>query len=103
MVVGAKVCELTEDLLWFVCGLYVGILTSPLREYLFILTPGRVGTRSSSPWGRSPRTPRSATTSRYCTDLGDRGEHGLKTWPLINQGTNRLNKLLLHDFGMIIS
>ena len=28
MVVGAKVCELTEDLLWFVCGLYVGILTS---------------------------------------------------------------------------
>ena len=32
MVVGAKVCELTEDLLWFVCGLYVGILTSYLRE-----------------------------------------------------------------------
>ena len=31
MVVGAKVCELTEDLLWFVCGLYVGILTSPLN------------------------------------------------------------------------
>ena len=31
MVVGAKVCDLTEDLLWFVCGLYVGILTSPLR------------------------------------------------------------------------
>ena len=30
MVVGAKVCELTEDFLWFVCGLYVGILTSPL-------------------------------------------------------------------------
>ena len=30
MVVGAKVCDLTEDLLWFVCGLYVGILTSPL-------------------------------------------------------------------------
>ena len=29
--VGAKVCELTEDLLWFVCGLYVGILKSPLR------------------------------------------------------------------------
>ena len=28
MVVGAKVCDLTEDLLWFVCGLYVGILTS---------------------------------------------------------------------------
>ena len=32
MVVGAKVCELTDDLLWFVCGLYVGILTSPLSE-----------------------------------------------------------------------
>ena len=30
MVVGAKVYDLTEDLLWFVCGLYVGILTSPL-------------------------------------------------------------------------
>ena len=30
MVVGAKVCELTEDLLWFVCGLYVGILTFSL-------------------------------------------------------------------------
>ena len=29
MVVGAKVCDLTEDL-WFVCGLYVGILMSPL-------------------------------------------------------------------------
>ena len=31
MVVGAKVCDLTEDLLWFVCGLYAGILTSPLN------------------------------------------------------------------------
>ena len=30
MLVGAKVCELTEDLLWFVCGLYVGMLTSSL-------------------------------------------------------------------------
>ena len=30
MLVGAKVCDLTEDLLWFVCGLYVGIVTSPL-------------------------------------------------------------------------
>ena len=28
MLVGAKVYDLTEDLLWFVCGLYVGILTS---------------------------------------------------------------------------
>ena len=32
MVVGAKVCDLTEDLLWFVCGLYVGILTSSLSD-----------------------------------------------------------------------
>ena len=30
MVVGAKVFDLTEDFLWFVCGLYVGILTSSL-------------------------------------------------------------------------
>ena len=28
MVVGAEVCDLTGDLLWFVCGLYVGIFTS---------------------------------------------------------------------------
>ena len=28
MVVGAKVCDLTEDFLWFVCGLYVGFFTS---------------------------------------------------------------------------
>ena len=32
MVVGAKVCDLTEDLLWFVCSLYVGILTSSLMH-----------------------------------------------------------------------
>ena len=32
MVVGAKVCELTDGFLWFVCGLYVGILTSPLKR-----------------------------------------------------------------------
>ena len=31
MVVGAKVCDLTEDHLCFVCGLYVGILMSSLR------------------------------------------------------------------------
>ena len=36
MVVGAKVCELTDGFLWFVCGLYVGILTSPLR---ILITP----------------------------------------------------------------
>ena len=30
MVVGAKVCDLTDGFLRFVCGLYVGILTSPL-------------------------------------------------------------------------
>ena len=32
MVAAAKVCDLTEDLLWFVCGLYVGILMSSLRS-----------------------------------------------------------------------
>ena len=30
MLVGAKVCDLTEDLLWFACGLYVEILMSSL-------------------------------------------------------------------------
>ena len=33
MVVGAKVCELTDGFLWFVCGMYVGILTSPLNSF----------------------------------------------------------------------
>ena len=33
MVAGAEVCDLTEDLLWFVCGLYVGILTSSLSRW----------------------------------------------------------------------
>ena len=32
MVVGVKVCEPTDGFLWFVCGLYVGILTSPLSN-----------------------------------------------------------------------
>ena len=36
MVVGAKVCELTDGFLWFVCGLYVGILTSPLIVLPFL-------------------------------------------------------------------
>ena len=35
MVVGAKVCELTDVFLWFVCGLYVGILTSALTKAVF--------------------------------------------------------------------
>ena len=35
--VGAKVCELTDGFLWFVCGLYVGILTSPLREHVSLI------------------------------------------------------------------
>ena len=30
MVIRAKVCELTDGFLWFACGLYVGILMSPL-------------------------------------------------------------------------
>ena len=34
MVVGAKVCELTDGFLWFVCGLYVGILMSPLSGHV---------------------------------------------------------------------
>ena len=37
MVVGAKVCDLTEDLLWFVCGLYVGILTSSLMQTISVI------------------------------------------------------------------
>ena len=40
MVVGAKVRKLTEGLLWFVCGLYVGILTSSLT-YTVIPLPYR--------------------------------------------------------------
>ena len=35
MLVEAKVCDLTEDLLWFVCGLYVGMLTSSLIKVQF--------------------------------------------------------------------
>ena len=38
MVVGAKVCELIDDFLWFVCGLYVGILTSPLNSFAFYIS-----------------------------------------------------------------
>ena len=36
MLVDAKVCELTDGFLWFVCGLYVGIMTSPLTAGMFI-------------------------------------------------------------------
>ena len=35
MVDVAKVCDLTEDLLWFVCRLYVGILTSSLNKHMY--------------------------------------------------------------------
>ena len=40
MVVRAKVCELTDGFLWFVCGLYVKTLTSPLiiTGSLFVFT-----------------------------------------------------------------
>ena len=38
MVVGAKVCELTDGFLWFVCGLYVGILMSPLSWMLALIS-----------------------------------------------------------------
>ena len=37
MVVGAEVCELTDGFLWFVCGLYVGILMSPLGHELYVI------------------------------------------------------------------
>ena len=37
MLVGAKVCELTDGFLWFVCGLYVGILKSPLGCFYHLL------------------------------------------------------------------
>ena len=45
MVVGAKVCDLTEDLLWYVCGLYVGILTSSLiqTQMCFVKSRSHVG------------------------------------------------------------
>ena len=46
MLVGAKVCDLAEDLLWFVCCLYVGILMPSLtrREFhLWIRTIIQVG------------------------------------------------------------
>ena len=36
MVVGAKLCELTDGFLWFVCGLYVEILTSPLSKRVIL-------------------------------------------------------------------
>ena len=35
MVVGAKVCGPTDGFLWFVCGLYVGVLKSSLRDNTF--------------------------------------------------------------------
>ena len=38
MVVGAKVCELTDGFLWFLCGSYVGILTSPLIKTMATLS-----------------------------------------------------------------
>ena len=37
MLVGAKLYDLTEDLLWFVCGLYVGILTVPQYMFFFFV------------------------------------------------------------------
>ena len=51
MLVGAKVCDLTDDLLWFVCGLYVRILMSSLkmtcirlRSQVTCIGPGRHAT-----------------------------------------------------------
>ena len=44
MVVGAKVCELQDGFLWFVCGLYAGILTPPLIQ-ISQYNPGEGGFR----------------------------------------------------------
>ena len=57
MVVGAKVCGLTDGFLWFICGLYVGTLTSSLMRVnsiclcrvelqgvgLIVVQPGGIG------------------------------------------------------------
>ena len=43
MLVGAKVCELTDGFLRFVCGLYVVILTSPLKCELYSIGSHWVG------------------------------------------------------------
>ena len=49
MVVGVKVCELTDGFLRFVCGLYVGILTSPLSlQYSLRLLTGSPGNQLPS-------------------------------------------------------
>ena len=45
--VGAQVCELTDGFLWFVCGLYVGIFTSPLMLEMQQYFPGRVASDRS--------------------------------------------------------
>ena len=37
MLVGAKVCELTDGFLWFVCGLYVGMSMSPQVHIIHII------------------------------------------------------------------
>ena len=52
MLVGAKVCDLTEDLLWFVCGLYVGILTKAevivcMLEFFDLKKGGKEGTHNA--------------------------------------------------------
>ena len=36
MVVGAKVCELTDGFLLFVCSLYVGILMRLCKSYILL-------------------------------------------------------------------
>ena len=50
MVLWAKVCDLKEDLSWFVCGLYVGILTSSLRGVVVLMGSGPPN-RGSCPIG----------------------------------------------------
>ena len=58
MLVGAKVCDLTEDLLWFVCGLYVGILTSSLNRLGPSLHARFIGTKQEQAGGNSHPYPR---------------------------------------------
>ena len=45
MLVGAKVCDLTEDLLWFVCGDFdvfpLSVSITPLSESVFLYYPSK--------------------------------------------------------------
>ena len=51
MVVGANVCELTDGFLWFVYGLYVGILTSPSTHIQIFHSQGWLPKRETTVHG----------------------------------------------------